>query len=69
MMTAKEYPLDACKKCGGEMKRGIATGQAWSGVADFPGDRYAMTISPSGPGYLMPCLKCSACGWSVTLCV
>lgn len=55
-----------CKKCGSEMKRGIATGQAWSGVAGFTGDSYAVTLSSGGTGYLMPCLKCVACGWSVT---
>lgn len=47
-----------CRKCGGEMKPGIATGQ----TVDC-GDEG--TCSPAGPGFVQSCLKCSACGWSV----
>jgi len=57
---------DACKKCGGAMKPGKAIAQTYSaGTPDFPGDRHGMTCSPGGPGKLVDCLKCEACGWSV----
>lgn len=48
-----------CRKCGGAMKPGIATGQTV-----ICGDEG--TCSPAGPGYVQQCLKCEACGWSVT---
>lgn len=53
-----------CKKCGGSMMRGIAIEETFSGEPDFPGHE-AVTLSASGPGKLVSCLKCEKCGWSV----
>lgn len=62
-----EGEVDNCRRCGSEMRPGIAMGQtATPGVPDFPGDREASTYSVGGPGKLMTCMKCPACGWSVT---
>jgi hypothetical protein len=59
--------VKACKKCGGAMRLGQAIAQTFSaGSPDFPGDTVGMTVSPGGPGKLVPCLKCEACGWSVS---
>ena len=55
-----------CRKCNGLMKPGVYMAQTFSGVLDFPGDTHAVTVSPGGPGRLEPCLKCEACGHSVT---
>ena len=37
-----------------------------TGMPDFPHDNHAVTLSAGGPGYLMACLKCNACGYSRT---
>lgn len=58
---------DTCRKCGGPMVPGIATGQTFTpGTPDFPGDKTACTVSAGGPGVLIDCMKCETCGWSVT---
>lgn len=59
--------MHKCKKCGGDMQEGKAILQTLTGVPDFPGDRSAVTLSPGGPGVLIDCLKCSTCGWSMTM--
>jgi hypothetical protein len=62
-------PERSCRKCGGEMKPSKAYRETYlMGLPDFPGDTYGrgQTISGGGPGVLVDCLKCSACGWSVT---
>ena len=56
-----------CRKCSGLMKPGVYTAQTFSGIPDFPGDTHPVTVSPAGPGRLAECLKCDACGWSVTI--
>ena len=57
-----------CTKCGGEMKPGKAIQQTWEqGIPDFPGQTIGVTMYAGGPGVLIDCLKCSACGRSVTL--
>ena len=56
-----------CKKCGGHMQAGKAIAQTVIGMPDFSGDRSAVTLSADGPGVLIDCLKCSACGWSITV--
>lgn len=48
-----------CRKCGGTMQPGKATAQTYSTSKEG-------TCSPAGPGALIDCMKCSACGWSVT---
>lgn len=55
-----------CRKCDGQMRRGLALAQTFSGVPDFPGDTHGITMSPGGQGQLVDCLKCLDCGWSVT---
>ncbi len=63
-----DHPVQPpCRKCGGAMRLGIAMWQTVTGAPDFPGDKHATTLSPGGPGVVVPCLKCSACGWSVSL--
>ena len=57
-----------CKQpgCGGEMRPGIATGQTFTaGAPDFH-DSDVVTLNAGGPGAVIDCMKCSACGWSVT---
>lgn len=62
--TQKERVMD-CKKCRTEMKAGKATGQTVSGgIKDFESDARSITLSVGGPGVLIDCLKCPACGWS-----
>lgn len=56
----------SCRKCGGRMRPGIATEQTYTGTPDFPGDTHVSTMSPGGPGAVIDCMKCEACGWSVT---
>ena len=55
-----------CPKCKTNLVDGIAMGQTWTGIPDFIGDTRCVTMSPGGPGYLMPCLKCPDCGYSIT---
>lgn len=57
--------LGSCVRCGGEMKTGQALEQTFSGFPDFPGGDL-VTLTPSGPGRLVDCLKCERCGWSIT---
>lgn len=68
MQSGKAAEPDAtkCRKCNGNMRPGTYLEQTFSGVPDFPGDTHAVTVSPSGPGRLAECLKCDACGHSVT---
>lgn len=68
MQSGKAAEPDAtkCRKCNGNMRPGTYLAQTFSGVPDFPGDTHAVTVSPSGPGRLAECLKCDACGHSVT---
>lgn len=59
--------LRLCKRCGGIMHPGIAMGQTWrAGIPDFPGQDTCITMSPGGPGRVVDCMKCEACGWSRT---
>lgn len=59
--------VQACRKCGGTMKPGKATGQMLvGGMPDFPGDKHAVTLTHGGPGKMIDCMKCVECGWSVT---
>lgn len=52
-----------CKRCGGLMRVGRALDQTYTGVADFIGGEVC-TVSAGGPGRLVACLKCEACGHS-----
>lgn len=65
--AARLYYEKRCRKCGGAMVQGVATGQTLSGgMPDFPGDAHGITLSPGGPGKVIPAMKCEVCGWSVT---
>lgn len=57
---------DRCLKCHDQMVAGKATGQTYTGIPDFPGDEYPVTVSPGGPGRLIDVLKCRGCGFSVS---
>lgn len=66
-ILGKDPDLRLCKRCGGIMRQGIAMGQTWSaGIPDFPGQDACITMSPGGPGRVIDCMKCEACGWSQT---
>lgn len=55
-----------CRKCGGPMRPGKALEQTvTTGSPDFPGDARGMTVSAGGPGRMVACLKCGACGHSI----
>lgn len=60
-----------CRKCGGEMRPSAAFENTArpSRLPDFPGEApggRGATITFDGPAVLLRCMKCSACGWSVT---
>jgi hypothetical protein len=58
--TPPEQPAtQSCRKCGGAMHLGKALEQTVCSSDEG-------TCSPGGSGKLIDCLKCSACGWSVT---
>lgn len=61
---------DQCRKCVGEMRPGVAIAPTVvMGCPDFPGNTAesgGQTLSYGGPGRLVDCMKCAACGWSVT---
>ena len=62
-----QIPIKSCRRCGGEMRPGIAMGQTYTaGAPDFPGDRHGSTMSADGPGVVIEVRKCADCGWSVT---
>ena len=54
-----------CPRCNTPMAPGIAMGQTATGKPDFAGGE-VVTMSPGGPGVVIPCLKCPACGHSVS---
>lgn len=61
-----EIDETTCRKCGGEMGQGQALINTPFGIPDFEGtDGMVATMSMTGPPDLVPCLKCSLCGWSV----
>lgn len=55
-----------CRRCDSLMRPGIALGQTYGGIPDFP-DGHVCTVSPAGSGRVIPCLKCSGCGHSVSV--
>lgn len=59
-----EEDIDVCARCGSELKDGIAIEQTYTcGSLDFG---MAVTYSAGGTGKIIPCRKCSECGWSVS---
>lgn len=56
--------VPTCPKCHVEMRHGLAMEQTYGGVSNFPGDAQVVTVYASGPGRLIGCLKCPACGFS-----
>lgn len=52
-------------RCNGLMQPSKAIDQTYTGSSDFIGGA-VVTMSLGGPGRLVDCMKCSACGWSVT---
>lgn len=55
-----------CPKCKTEMQPGKAIQNTFTGIPDFIGDPYPVTVSPGGHGRLIDCQKCPECGFSVT---
>jgi len=55
-----------CRRCNGLMAEGVAIQETLTGVPDFPGGAVA-TVSPGGPGRLVPCMKCQKCGHSLSV--
>lgn len=55
-----------CAKCLTDMRPGIALAQTYTGIGDFNDRDDVVTLSPGGPGEVIHCWKCPACGWSVT---
>lgn len=55
----------ACRRCQAPMQPGIAIGQTVVGEPEWP-NAPAVTLNHGGPGRLIECWKCPACGWSVT---
>lgn len=56
---AREMPCaECCKRCAALMRPGTAMQST-----TYTGDEG--TCSPAGPGRLIECSKCTACGWSV----
>ena len=65
--STEEPELKTCRRCGASMKPGQALQQTYTGgTPDFAGDTGSVTFSPGGPGRLIDCLKCEACGHSVS---
>ena len=62
-MTDTEW----CPRCRvGKLRPGKALGQTWvAGIGDFDDKAIGITMSVGGPGKLIDCLKCDACGHSV----
>lgn len=54
-----------CPKCNTPLLPGVAIQNTCTGIPDFRG-KECVTLSPGGPGKLIDCQKCPACGWSVT---
>lgn len=54
-----ESAQQTCRKCGGQMSPGKAIAQTFDCSDEG-------TMSPGGPGKLVDCLKCEACGASTT---
>lgn len=58
---------NGCRKCGAEMKPGTAIINKMTGKPDFIGGEVC-TFSPDPrQTVLVDCLKCSGCGWSISL--
>ena len=56
----------SCRKCGTDMAPGKALVQTFTrGSPDLGGE--VMTFSAGGPGKLIDCWKCVACGHSITV--
>jgi len=53
------------RNCHGTMKFSKAMRSTTTGIPDFMGDKYPVTLSAGGPGTLIECLKCDKCGHSI----
>lgn len=54
-----------CRKCGGAMHCGMAMETLLVGTGDLDWKAPPVTVSPGGPGRMVPCLKCVGCGYSI----
>lgn len=58
-----------CMHCGGQMRPSMAYQNSMTFAQDFPGEKTGsrgQTMSRDGVAQLVNCVKCEACGWSVT---
>jgi hypothetical protein len=68
MTTTDRAEKNGCRKCGAQMLPGVALVNRLIGVPDFIGDKSAVTVSPDPKQPVrLRCLKCTRCGWSVTV--
>lgn len=61
--------MSDCPRRNVQLQPGIAIQQGYvTGLPDFPGqtDLQGQTMSPGGPGAVVPVDKCPACGFSRT---
>lgn len=58
---------ERCPRCKqGKLRPGKAIEQTWvGGIGDFDMNEPGITMSAGGPGRLINCLKCDACGHSI----
>lgn len=67
-LTAETQGRLMCRVCGGTLRPGRALQRTVvAGGLDFAGDAEAVTFSAEGPGVLVDCMKCEACGHSTTV--
>lgn len=66
----RDLKWPVCRKCNTPMQPSKAIEQTWrEGLPDFIGGKKLETIRTmhaGGPGKLVDCMKCPACGWSTT---
>ena len=62
--TINSAEIDSCRRCGDRLRAGIAMQQTYTCGSPDMGE--CVTFSPGGPGRLIECRKCPACGWSIT---
>jgi uncharacterized protein with PIN domain len=55
-----------CRRCEGELRPGVAIGQTAVALRPRRGEGDIRTYHAGGTGKVIPCLKCHACGWSVS---
>jgi len=55
-----------CPKCSGKMRKGIALKNILTGTPEWSGSTI-VTMSASGKAKIIPAIKCSRCGHSLSI--